>query len=170
MAEQQADSSASAMDWSAWLPDWGRSVVVVLESGTELSCCLSAELHRRQDHCQIHGDPCFGQIPECVSVSTVAQALRLIEHRSTHALVLSLESHCRESLVLLRQMLKIAVPIPVAAVGNQIHRELRGILLEAGCSLLVTDLPADVPTADWLWRIQEQRFSQEESGRSQRTL
>ncbi len=165
-----SDRSLHPADWSAWLPDWGRSVVIVLESGTELSCCLGTELHLRREQCQLRGEPCPMQLPECASVSTVARAMQLIEHRSVDALVLNLESHCRESLVLLRQKLKVAVSGPVAAVGNVPHSELRGILLEAGCSLLVTDLPADVPVANWLWKVLQQRFSQEESGKSRRTL
>ncbi len=32
-----------ASDWAAWLPDWGRLAVVVLERDTELSASLSAE-------------------------------------------------------------------------------------------------------------------------------
>ncbi|MBL8814643.1 MAG: hypothetical protein JNL58_01340 [Planctomyces sp.] len=164
-----SNRSTAPADWSAWLPDWGRSVVIVLESGTELSCCLGTELHLRQKQCEVRGESCPVQLPECVSVSTVARAMQLIENRSVDALVLNLESHCRESLVLMRQKLKVTVSGPVAAVGNVSHSELRGILLEAGCSLLVTDLPADVPVANWLWKVLEHRFSREESGKSQKT-
>lgn len=149
-----------ASDWTAWLPDWGRLAVVVLERDTELSASLSAESrllkqselgHTGTD--VLRQDFCHEPSLEFLSVSGTAAALQLIRDRVVVALVLNLESHCRESLVLLRQLLILPRCPELAAVGTVVHAELRTTLFEAGCPLLLTHQPYDVPLAHWLSRV-----------------
>lgn len=147
-------------NWTAWLPNWGRLGVVVLENGTELAAGLSAEFrlqHQIASSFLPAGPASAGsaaeQPVEFVSVTGTTAALQLIRERTIVAVVLNLESHCRESLVLLRQLLAIARCPNLAAVGTPVHEELRTILFEADCPLLLTNPPFDVPLTGWLNRI-----------------
>lgn len=156
-------------DWKAWLPDWGKSAVVVLERGTELSASLSAEFRLLQQTQRLNGsehpsdrNSSTDHPLEFISVSGSTSALQLIRERSVVALVLNLETHCRESLVLLRQLLTLSRSPELAAVGSLLHEELRTLLLEAGCPLLLTDPPFDVMLAGWLHRVLIHKHSRTE--------
>lgn len=96
---------------------------------------------------------------EIESVSTTQRAMQRMQNVPVAGVVLDLNHLARESLVLLRHMQLLARRPEILAVGSEPHYELMALLLDAGCSTLLTQLPYDIPTAVWVRRVMAARLT-----------
>lgn len=163
MAGQQNPPSSAdilAFDVTArarYLPDWRTWSFLFLASDSALAGAVAAELRERQcSPISGHGRTASLTLPlqtVCRPVTSTKVAISEIAKGRVLGLILDLRSRSRESLGLLRQLLRESVRPAVIAIGNESHRELIGLLLEAGCTTLLVAEPLDLPLADWCERV-----------------
>lgn len=135
-------------------------LVLFLEPQPDLSAAVARELASRAVHASASGLSAPANLlpgtacsAVCESVSTGQQVLRRVSSPEVIGLVLDLRAVAREALSLLRQLLACSQRPEVLAVGDAQHLELLPLLLEAGCGAVVTQLPWDLPVADWIQRL-----------------
>lgn len=159
MAGQQTSpnsSSSHAFDVNArarYLPDWRTWSFLFLASDSALAGAVAAELRGRHSR---HGKSDSFELPlqtVCRPVVSTKVAISEIATGRVLGLILDLRSRSRESMGLLRQLLREPMRPAVIAVGDDSHRELTGLLLEAGCTALLVAEPFDLPLADWCQRV-----------------
>lgn len=163
MAAQQnspASSERHAFDVTArarYLPDWRMWSFLFLASDSALAGAVAAELRGRQNRSPSRRGRCAPLVlplqTVCRPVVSTKVAISEIAAGRVLGLILDLRSHSRESLGLLRQLLRESLRPAVIAVGDESHREMTGLLLEAGCTALLVAEPFDLPIADWCQRV-----------------
>lgn len=137
-----------------------RSAILFLEPSPELAPAVCAELSLRvrqvriQGECRTTGTGAVQrlEIPECLSVNGM-QLTEFLKSDCPLGIVLDLISLPRESLTTLRQLQSLSAKPYVMAVGDSEAVTLISVLLEAGCSQLVTERPFDLQIADWCERV-----------------
>ncbi len=132
-------------------------IILVLEPGTEISSALTAELRESgwNDQRPAAGASVSGR-PEGVRVESVQNSqtvLLQLHQRAVVGLILDLNHFGRESLALLRQLQHCHPRPETIAAGSDRHCELIAVLLEAGCTALLTELPFDIRLACWVRRL-----------------
>lgn len=137
-----------------------QSAILFLEPSPELAPAVCAELSLRDRRARIMGDRRTtrmgadqqSEIPECLSVNGM-QLADFLKSDCPLGIVLDLIRLPRESLIALRQLQSLSAMPPVMAVGDSEATTLISVLLEAGCSMLVTERPFDLQIADWCERV-----------------
>ena len=142
-------------------------LLLVFEKQVELSAAVGRELRDRQPRAEQQAVVDYrthvGRRPTersdaticCQSAGSVQQILHLVESDRVTGLILDLRQLERESLVLLRHLQTVAACPSLIATGHVSHEELLAVLLEAGCSALLTELPCDRQLADWVERLMD---------------
>lgn len=138
-------------------PGWDVPSVVVLERASDVAAVLAMELAARELRpASSSAEPAERRL-QCQSADSVADVMHLLARNQVIAVVVDLNSRVREALVLLQRLQSVAVAPPTVAIGTPDQQELTGVLLEAGCSALITVLPYDRSLADWISRVRESR-------------
>jgi CheY-like chemotaxis protein len=79
--------------------------------------------------------------------------MSLLETAEVAGIVLDLQRQSRDALILLRQLQQRTRVPPMIAVGDESATSVIGVLLEAGCTALLTEKPVDIQLADWYERV-----------------
>ncbi len=144
-----------------FFPDWQTWSFLFLAPDTALAGAVAAELRfraaRRTTARRASAVPAPPRQTVCRSVASTKDAMAEISSGRVLAIVLDLQQLPRESLGLLRQLLRDPARPPIVAIGTESHRELTGLLLESGCSALHITPPLDLPLADWCQRVLSSR-------------
>lgn len=143
------------------VPGSSRSpVILVLEPEPDLSSALFAELQLRWRHTEqtLSTEPNWLPVHRKLASTTCrsvprTQVLYLLETAEVAAVVLDLQRQSRDALILLRQLQQRTRVPPMIAVGDESAMSIIGVLLEAGCTALLTDKPVDIQLVDWYERV-----------------
>ena len=153
--------------WAQFVPYWNRLQVLVLEETTGLSAALNLQARgsvpviespatnspmrsKTSDTRSGRGTPVaesMDGIPACRKVltfSTVRSAvdlLRVVDAVDAHAIIMDFMSREADSLAVIRQLSRSGIRIPMIAVASPSQTEITPLLLEAGCSALLTKMP-----------------------------
>ncbi|MEZ6062735.1 MAG: hypothetical protein R3C19_20515 [Planctomycetaceae bacterium] len=146
----------SNFDIDSLLPDWSRSVFLVLERNPHWSSAVAAEFRTRlvgtsavrgADH-----ELLAGGVTEVdfVSLTASRDVVARLGTTTVLGIIAVLSDVERDGLVLLGRLARLsrAVP-PVLMLGDARHRELVPVLYEAGASSVLIDQPTDIHVAEW---------------------
>ncbi|MCA9034831.1 MAG: hypothetical protein KDA91_06875 [Planctomycetaceae bacterium] len=144
-----ADSGELRRRWSKYVPQWRDQSVLVVETGTEFSGALSL---------QIQSSGQLNLAIRCTSCHSLRDVREQLNMASVCGVVFDLVSRAAESLTVLR-FLSGQMSVPSIAIGHSEHAELLPVLLEAGCSTLLTTSPFERDVEQFLRRALASRAS-----------
>ncbi len=155
--QESSAARKSSLAAGQYRPGWDVPSIVVMESAADVAAGLAMELASRHTRCLNSGEERVEYRLHCLSAASVSDVLEILHRDQVIAVILDLNSRAREALVLLQRLPSVGAAPPVIAIGTSDHHLLTGVLLEAGCTALLTALPYDTTLADWVSRVMEMR-------------
>ena len=135
-------------------------VILVLEPDPDLSSALFAELQLRCRRTEQTSGTELSSLPGHRKIASTTcrsvprnQVMSLLETAEVAGIVLDLQRQARDALILLRLLQQRTRVPPLIAVGDESAMSIIGVLLEAGCTALLTEKPVDIQLADWYERV-----------------